>query len=102
MLTGSPFPGQRMSMGLAIRDRSGCIGARFDFDRTEDDQGEAQPCQSPMTVTHDDADPNWRDTAIGALILLATLALIVFLTSQLVDVSVRMLANSASQTAALH
>jgi hypothetical protein len=52
--------------------------------------------------THNEPDPKLRDTAIGALVLLATFALVVFLTSQLVHVSVHTLAHSARQTAALH
>ena len=42
------------------------------------------------------------DTAAGALALLATLALVVFLAYQLVDLSARMIGHSASQTAVVH
>ena len=54
------------------------------------------------SIVHGDPHSKWRDSAAGALALLAALALVVFLTYQLVDLSVRMLGHSASQIAGLH
>ncbi len=54
------------------------------------------------SIAHGDPHPRWRDNAAGALALLATLALVVFLAYQLVDLSARMIGHAASQTAVVH
>jgi len=54
------------------------------------------------SIVHGDPHPKWLDSAAVALALLATLALVVFLAYQLVDLSARMIGHSASQTAVVH
>ncbi len=54
------------------------------------------------SVVHGDPNPKWRDSAAGGLVLLATLALVVFLATQLVGLSARMIVHSASLTAVVH
>ena len=54
------------------------------------------------SIVHGDPHPKWLDSAAGALALLATLALVVFLAYQLVDLSARMIGHSASQAAVVH
>ncbi len=54
------------------------------------------------SIVHGDHHSKRRENAAGALALLAAIALVVFLTFQLVDLSVRMLGHSASQIAGLH
>ncbi len=54
------------------------------------------------SIAHGDPHPKWRDSAAGGLAFLATLALVVFLAYQLVDLSARMIGHAASQTVVVH
>ncbi len=54
------------------------------------------------SIVHGDPRLKWRDSAAGGLALLAGLALVVFLSYQLVDLSARMIGHSASLTAVVH
>ena len=54
------------------------------------------------SIIHGDPHSKWRGSAAGGLVLLATLALVVFLAYQLVDLSARMIGHSASLTAVVH